>query len=89
MYVSPEPDGWTLVVGPWRDPAGAERADGVLRLCVELSERYGPVQAYYYDGRQGGGSPPPELGISPLELMAGTPVRGTGVLALTPHLPTP
>ncbi|MFF3875214.1 hypothetical protein [Streptomyces sp. NPDC001978] len=55
VYVSPEVDGWTLVVGPWCDPGDDERGDEVLRLCVALSARYGRAQAYYY-GMQGDGS---------------------------------
>ncbi|MGI5374560.1 hypothetical protein ACQEV2_10000 [Streptomyces sp. CA-251387] len=55
VYVSPEVDGWTLVIGPWCDPCGSARSDEVLRLCGELSARYGRAQAYYY-GMQGDGS---------------------------------
>jgi hypothetical protein len=55
VYVSPEVDGWTLVIGPWCDPCDGERGDEVLRLCTELSARYGRAQAYYY-GWQGDGS---------------------------------
>ncbi|MGI5133326.1 hypothetical protein [Streptomyces sp. CA-106110] len=154
VYVSPEVDGWTLVIGWWCDPCDGERSDEVLRLCTELSARYGRAQAYYY-GAQGDGSAwliaeggavlrrycatgeaedtlftlgeplplerarreqlglspawdeapgddeaasqwksaafhlAPEiaaaLGASPLTLTAQTRVRGTGVLALTPH----
>lgn len=55
VYVSPELDGWTLVIGPWCDPCDVERSDDVLRLCRDLSVRYGQAQAYYY-GSQGDGS---------------------------------
>jgi hypothetical protein len=55
VYVSPELDGWTLVIGPWCDPSDVERSDDVLRLCRDLSARYGRAQAYYY-GAQGDGS---------------------------------
>ena len=55
VFVTPELDGWTLVVGGWCDPCGEERCDDVLRLCTELSVRYGMAQAYYY-GAQGDGS---------------------------------
>ncbi|TXS18378.1 hypothetical protein EAO68_12170 [Streptomyces sp. wa22] len=55
MYVSPEADGWTLVIGPWCDPSDGERCDEVMRLCTELSARYGAAQAYYH-GAQGDGS---------------------------------
>ncbi|WP_329264223.1 hypothetical protein OG223_50160 [Streptomyces sp. NBC_01478] len=153
VYVSPEVDGWTLVIGPWCDPCDGERAPEILRLCTELSVRYGRAQAYYY-GWQGDGSAwlvvergavlrrycetgeaedeffalgdplplerdrreqlrlslaaegsgdaefedewkwaafdlAPEiaeaLGVNPLALTAETRVRGTGVLAVTPH----
>ncbi|MEV8363862.1 hypothetical protein [Streptomyces niveus] len=160
VYVSPEVDGWTLVVGPWCDPCDGERSDELLRLCTELSARYGRAQAYYF-GERGDGSAwlvaergtvlrrycvtgqaedtlltlgeplrlersrrehlglspirdegarddkpgdewtaeddweweafclapeiAAELGVSPLALTADTRVRGTGVLALTPH----
>ncbi|MYW48954.1 hypothetical protein GT346_38020 [Streptomyces sp. SID161] len=55
VYVSPELDGWTLVIGPWCNPCDVERSDDVLHLCRELSARYGQAQAYYY-GAQGDGS---------------------------------
>lgn len=55
VYVTPEVDGWTLVLGPWCDPGDPERAADVLRLVTELSRRYGRAQAYYF-GDQGGGS---------------------------------
>lgn len=55
VYVTPEVDGWTLVVGPWCNPVDAERAGEVLDSLVELSRRYGLAQAYYF-GEHGGGS---------------------------------
>ncbi|MEU4150378.1 hypothetical protein [Streptomyces sp. NPDC026659] len=55
VYVTPEVDGWTLVLGPWCSPTDEERADEVLRLVTELSIRYGRAHAYYF-GDQGGGS---------------------------------
>ncbi|MEV5475060.1 hypothetical protein AB0L66_22260 [Streptomyces sp. NPDC052207] len=55
VYVSPELDGWTLIIGPWCDPCDVERRDEVLRLCRDLSVRYGQAQAYYY-GTQHDGS---------------------------------
>ncbi|MGW1029959.1 HEAT repeat domain-containing protein [Streptomyces sp. NPDC002577] len=55
VFVTPELDGWTLVLGAWCDPCGEERSEDVLRLCTELSARYGQTQAYYY-GAQGDGS---------------------------------
>jgi hypothetical protein len=55
VYVSPEVDGWTLVIGWWCDPCDDKRGDDVLRSCTELSARYGRAQAYYY-GAQGDGS---------------------------------
>ncbi|MFF3562706.1 hypothetical protein ACFYXS_21955 [Streptomyces sp. NPDC002574] len=154
VYVSPELDGWTLIIGDWCNPCDEERNEEVLRICTMLSARYGRAQAYYF-GAQGDGSawlvaeggeavrrycetgegedelltlgdPLPyerarrvELGLSPewdaaeesdedeqdwkeatfdmapeiaatfgptpLTLTPRTTVRGTGVLALTPH----
>ncbi|MFD9433984.1 HEAT repeat domain-containing protein [Streptomyces sp. NPDC060002] len=55
VFVTPELDGWTLVLGAWCDPCGEERGPDVLRLCTELSVRYGRAHAYYYGG-QGDGS---------------------------------
>ncbi|MBO1331714.1 HEAT repeat domain-containing protein [Streptomyces sp. VRA16 Mangrove soil] len=55
VYVTPEVDGWTLVVGPWCDPCDDERAADVLDLVTRLSRRYGRAQAYYF-GDQGDGS---------------------------------
>lgn len=55
VFVTPELDGWTLVLGAWCDPCGTERSEDVLRLCTELSARYGEAHAYYY-GSQGDGS---------------------------------
>ncbi|MFD9945729.1 hypothetical protein ACFWYW_31915 [Nonomuraea sp. NPDC059023] len=51
VYVSPEVDGWTLVIGPWCDPCDED----VLSLCLALSARYARCQAYYF-GEQGDGS---------------------------------
>ncbi|MFJ8620595.1 hypothetical protein ACIRD4_32865 [Streptomyces clavifer] len=55
VFVTPELDGWTFVLGAWCDPCDAERSEDVLRLCTLLSSRYGRAQAYYY-GAQGDGS---------------------------------
>ncbi len=55
VFVTPEVDGWTLVIGAWCDPCDSERQEDVLRLCEALSARYGRAQAYYY-GAQGDGS---------------------------------
>ncbi|MEV7860784.1 hypothetical protein AB0O86_18610 [Streptomyces hirsutus] len=55
VYVSPELDGWTLIIGRWCDPCDRGRSDSVLRMCEKLSARYGQAQAYYY-GAQGTGS---------------------------------
>lgn len=55
VYVTPEVDGWTLVLGPWCNPVDPDRAEDVLGLVTELSRRYGRAQAYYF-GEQGGGS---------------------------------
>lgn len=154
VFVTPELDGWTLVLGAWCDPCGEERSGDVLRLCAELSARYGGAQAYYYGGQGDGsawlvaehgtvvrrycetgegedelltlGAPLPyertcraelglspdwdaaresrddedewrwaahdlapavarSFGVSPLDISADTPSRGTGVVALTPY----
>jgi HEAT repeat protein len=55
VYVTPEVDGWTLVLGPWCNPVDPERAEDVLRVVTELSRRQGRAQAFYF-GEQGGGS---------------------------------
>jgi HEAT repeats len=55
VFVTPELDGWTLILGAWCDPCAGERSEDVLRLCTELSARYGQAHAYYYGG-QGDGS---------------------------------
>ncbi|MFF9451500.1 HEAT repeat domain-containing protein [Streptomyces flaveolus] len=55
VYVTPEVDGWTLVVGAWCNPVDPERADGVLDAVTALSRRYGRAQAYHF-GEHGGGS---------------------------------
>lgn len=54
VFVTPELDGWTFVLGAWCDPCGAERAEDVLRLCTLLSTRYGSAQAYYYGAQHDG-----------------------------------
>ncbi|MEV5676487.1 HEAT repeat domain-containing protein [Streptomyces sp. NPDC052179] len=55
VFVTPELDGWTFVLGAWCDPCNTERSEDVLRLCTLLSSRYGRAEAYYY-GAQGDGS---------------------------------
>jgi hypothetical protein len=55
VYLTPEVEGWTLVVGPWCDPVDPERANEVLDAVTELSRRFGRAQAYYF-GEHGGGS---------------------------------
>lgn len=55
VYVTPEVDGWTLVLGPWCNPVDPERADEVLGALTALSRSYRQAQAYYY-GEHGGGS---------------------------------
>jgi hypothetical protein len=55
VYLTPEVEGWTLVVGPWCDPVDPERADELLDAVTELSRRFGRAQAYYF-GEHGGGS---------------------------------
>ncbi|MGW0483958.1 hypothetical protein [Nonomuraea sp. NPDC003214] len=53
VFVSPEVDGWTLVMGAWCDPCGERHAE-VLRSCQELSDRYGAAQAYYFGAQDDG-----------------------------------
>jgi hypothetical protein len=55
VYVSPELDGWTFVIGRWCSPADPERTEDVARLCTALSARYGRAHAFYY-GARGDGS---------------------------------
>ncbi|MFJ4846799.1 MULTISPECIES: hypothetical protein [unclassified Streptomyces] len=54
VYVSPELDGWTLIVGDWCNPCDEERSEEVLRTCTMLSAHYGRAQAYYYGARNDG-----------------------------------
>ncbi|MFI6083195.1 HEAT repeat domain-containing protein [Streptomyces sp. NPDC051217] len=54
VYVTPEVDGWTLILGPWCDPGDPERAEDVLRVVTELSRRYGRAQAYHSVEEDGG-----------------------------------
>ncbi|MFD3517416.1 hypothetical protein [Streptomyces sp. NPDC058657] len=54
VYVIPEVDGWTLVIGPWCDPCDHERSDEVLRLCSDLGSRYGQAQAHYFGAQDDG-----------------------------------
>lgn len=55
VFVTPELDGWTLVMGRWCGPADPARQADILRLCQELSRRYGRAQAYFF-GLAGDGS---------------------------------
>ncbi|MFJ9692137.1 hypothetical protein [Kitasatospora sp. NPDC101183] len=55
VYVTPELDGWTLLLGRWCSPIDAERTEEVARICRELSARYGSAQAYFH-GAQNDGS---------------------------------
>ncbi|MFE6837208.1 hypothetical protein ACFVFI_20535 [Streptomyces sp. NPDC057705] len=55
VFVTPELDGRTFVLGAWCDPCDAERREDVLRLCTLLGSRYGHAEAYYY-GAQSDGS---------------------------------
>ncbi|WP_369182020.1 HEAT repeat domain-containing protein [Streptomyces sp. Y1] len=54
VFVTPELDGWTLVVGAWCDPADEERAAEVLATCARLSARYGRAQAYWHSYQNDG-----------------------------------
>ncbi|MFB4279140.1 hypothetical protein ACBJ59_27895 [Nonomuraea sp. MTCD27] len=55
VFVTPEVDGWTLVIGAWCDPCDGGRHEDVLRSCEALSARQGGAQAHYY-GAPGNGS---------------------------------
>ena len=55
VFVTPSLDGWTLLVGPWCDPASQERRDEVLELRLRASAAFGSAQAYRY-GERGDGS---------------------------------
>ncbi|MEV7325639.1 hypothetical protein [Streptomyces sp. NPDC093970] len=55
VFVTPELDGWTLVVGRWCSPIDEERSDHVAHMCQELSAHYGAAQAYFF-GAQNDGS---------------------------------
>ncbi len=55
VFVTPPLDGWTLLIGPWCDPADEERRGEVLERCVRASAVYGRAQAYYF-ATQGDGS---------------------------------
>jgi len=55
VFVTPQVDGWTLVVGRYCDPSDPDRSQDVLNLCLHLSARYGQAQAYFYSA-QGDGS---------------------------------
>ncbi|GAA2780244.1 hypothetical protein GCM10010441_01150 [Kitasatospora paracochleata] len=54
VFVTPELDGWTLLVGRWCSPIDDERSDDVARVCQELSARYGAAQAYFFGARNDG-----------------------------------
>ncbi|MGW7466307.1 hypothetical protein ACWGJT_16775 [Streptomyces xantholiticus] len=51
VFVTPELNGWTLVVGAWCDPTEPDMPG----LCERLSARFGQAQAYYF-GAQCDGS---------------------------------
>lgn len=50
VFVTPELDGWTLVVGPWCGPyAEVRQMREIVDACRRLSARYGATQAYAPD----------------------------------------
>ncbi|MGA3490412.1 hypothetical protein ACK8GG_20660 [Micromonosporaceae bacterium DT55] len=55
VFVTPELNGWTAVVGLWCDPFVDERREEIRALVEELSERYDEAHAYYFSS-QGDGS---------------------------------
>jgi hypothetical protein len=54
VYVGPEINGWTPIVGPWCDAFG-DRAAEVRATVEQLSAEYGETHAFYF-GAQGDGS---------------------------------
>jgi hypothetical protein len=48
-FVTPELDGWTLVLGTWFNVCRPERAVEIQESCLRLSARYGAAHAYVVD----------------------------------------
>lgn len=55
VFVTPELNGWTAVIGPWCDPTDDERHEEIRELVEKLSSSYGEAHAYYF-GSQNDGS---------------------------------
>jgi hypothetical protein len=55
VFVTPEIDGWTAVIGPWCDAFNARRAPATRALVERLSVTYGEAHAFYF-GSQNDGS---------------------------------
>jgi DNA-directed RNA polymerase specialized sigma24 family protein len=53
VFITPELDGWTLVVGGGFLPVGRDREAELLRVCRRLGGRYGTAQAFAYDELSG------------------------------------
>lgn len=47
VFLMPQLDGWTLLLGPWCNPADPERGQAVMTACERLSARYGRAQAFF------------------------------------------
>jgi hypothetical protein len=55
VFITPEINGWTAVIGPWFDPADYVRHEEVRALVEQLSAAYGRAHAFY-SGSQNDGS---------------------------------
>jgi hypothetical protein len=55
VFVTPQINGWTAVVGTWCDPVDDERHAEVRAAVESLSGRFGEAHAFYF-GSQGDGS---------------------------------
>lgn len=54
VFLTPELDGWTLVVGRWCSPIDEERSVDVAYACRRLSALFGAAQAYFHSAQQDG-----------------------------------
>lgn len=54
VFLTPQLDGWTLVLGPWYARWGS--ADEEVTACRDLSRRFGSAQSYFFDQQSGEGS---------------------------------
>jgi hypothetical protein len=46
VFITPEINGWTAVIGPWCDPVDDDRHDEVRILVERLSDAYGEAHAF-------------------------------------------